>query len=233
MKVLKTLALCESIAASIRLWRRLEGVEGVDFHLLISKNGKVKGWRYLLGLVLQMIQFDLRNTLLTLNVILKSKLRISVKPLHDPKNISWISKQSFDVGLHAAGVIYRKKLIDCFSKGILNPHIGILPKYRGRSVMEWSVFEGNPTGISIFFIDEGIDIGSHIVFRKTIDISQFKDITQAKNYLFSLDGEMFAEALRMLNDPEYIPIYQKKEEGKRYYVMSKLFEDVVTHLLKS
>jgi methionyl-tRNA formyltransferase len=225
--------LCESIVTSINLWKRLEGLEGVDLHVLISKNGKVKGWRYLLGLLLQMIRVDLRNTLLTWNVIRKKKLHVSVKPLHHPKNISWISKQSFDVGLHAAGVIYRKKLIDCFSKGILNSHIGILPKYRGRSVMEWSVFEGNPTGISTFFIDEGIDTGSHIVFRKTIDISRFKDIAQAKNYLFSLNGEMFAEALRMLNDPEYKPIYQKNEEGKRYYVMSKLFEDVVTHLLKS
>lgn len=231
--MLKTLILCESITTSIRLWKRLEGVEGVDLYLLISKNGKVKGWRYLLGLLLQMIQFDLRNTLLTWNVIIKNKLRISAKPLHDPKNISWISKQSFDVGLHATGVIYRKKLIDCFSKGILNPHIGILPKYRGRSVMEWSIFEGNPTGISTFFIDEGIDTGPHIVFRKRIDISKFKDITQAKNYLFSLNGEMFAEALRMLNDPQYKPIYQKREEGKRYYLMSELFGGVVTHLLKS
>jgi hypothetical protein len=215
------------------LWKHLERVEGVDLHLLISKNGKAKGWQYLLGLLLQMIRLDLRNTLLTWNFIIKNKLRVSVKPFHDPKNISWISKQSFDVGLHAAGIIYRKKLIDCFSKGILNSHIGILPKYRGRSVMEWSIFEGNPTGISTFFVDEGIDTGSHIVFQKTIDISRFRDITQAKNYLFSLNGEMFAEALRVLNDPKHKPIYQKKEEGKRYYVMSELFAGVVAHLLKS
>jgi hypothetical protein len=46
-------------------------------------------------------------------------------------------KASFNAEvLHATDVIYRTETLQAFRLGILNAHIGVLPRYRGRSVME-------------------------------------------------------------------------------------------------
>ena len=74
-------------------------------------------------------------------------LRVSITGNRAPK---------FDIGLHKANVIYRESSISCFRMGILNSHIGLLPKYRGRCVMEWSLLNDDPTGLSVYFIDSGI-----------------------------------------------------------------------------
>jgi methionyl-tRNA formyltransferase len=137
-----------------------------------------------------------------------------------------------DVGLHKAGVIYRDATIKAFRLGILNPHIGLLPAYRGRNVMEWSLLEGRPVGITVFFIDSGIDTGPRIVLREEVDISHCKSVAEARQYLFDLDAPFFRRALERLRleGPEY---EVNDRSGRRYYVMSKLFQGVVEKLIEA
>ena len=79
------------------------------------------------------------------------------KALDHPQTIARLRKLNLDLGLHKSGNIYRRATISSFRLGILNAHIGLLPKYRGRSVMEWALLQGDAIGISVFFVDEGID----------------------------------------------------------------------------
>lgn len=160
-------------------------------------------------------------------MLVTKRLHVCNGTVHGNAALSWVDRTKPDVGLHAMGVIYRRSLIRRFKLGILNPHIGLLPRYRGRSVMEWSILEGNPTGITVFFVDEGIDTGPRIVLRKAVDVSSFRDVGLAKSYLFSLDGAVFAEALRSLAVRPDAFQTQRREDGKRYYVMSELFSSVV------
>src|SRR6185295_15750475 len=153
-------------------------------------------------------------------------------PLHDPKSVDTLRKLNLDVGLHKAGVIYRDVTIDAFRLGILNHHIGILPAYRGRSVLEWSILQGDPVGITVFFIDTGIDTGARILLSEEVDISNYKSVTEAKQYLFSLDRIFFRKALALLTGNE--PSFQLNDgTGPRYFVMSKLFQGVVDRLLQA
>ena len=103
---------------------------------------------------------------------------------HDKRSVDTLVKLKLDVGLHKAGVIYRDATIQAFHLGILNHHIGILPAYRGRSVLEWSVLRGDRVGVTVFFIDTGIDTGSRILLSEQIDISSFQSVAEAKQYLF-------------------------------------------------
>ena len=152
-------------------------------------------------------------------------------PLHDPKSIDTLKKLNLDVGLHKAGVIYRDVTIDAFRLGILNHHIGILPAYRGRSVLEWSILQGDAVGVTVFFIDTGIDTGARILFSEEVDISHYRSVTEAKQYLFSLDKVFFRRALALLSEGDQA--FQLNDgSGRRYFVMSKLFTGVVEQLLR-
>ncbi|HYJ45645.1 MAG TPA: formyltransferase family protein, partial [Pyrinomonadaceae bacterium] len=158
------------------------------------------------------------------------RVRLLSQPLDNPQTLARLKQLELDVGLHKAGVIYRDETINAFRLGILNPHIGILPGYRGRSVMEWALVEGGPTGITVFFIDSGIDTGPRIVLREEVDISHCKSIAEAKQYLFDLDAIYFRRALELLRSENFE--YQLNDgAGRRYYVMSKLFEGVAEKII--
>jgi len=63
--------------------------------------------------------------------------------------------------------IFKKPLIDLAPKGCINLHTALLPKYRGLMPTFW-VLKNNEkyTGVSVFFVDEGIDSGPIIVQEK-------------------------------------------------------------------
>ena len=152
-------------------------------------------------------------------------------PINHPVSVAQLKRKKLDIGLLNSGIIYREPTIAAFRLGILNPHIGILPAYRGRNVMEWSVLNGDPVGVTVFFIDGGIDTGERIVIKEQVDISEFPSINRAKQYLFDLDGSFFRKALIKLTAEN--PSTQINDgSGHRYYVMSKLFQGVVTELLQ-
>ena len=63
--------------------------------------------------------------------------------------------------------IFKRSLIDLAPKGCINLHTALLPKYRGLMPTFW-VMKNNEkhTGVSVFFVDEGIDSGPIIVQEK-------------------------------------------------------------------
>jgi len=151
--------------------------------------------------------------------------------LDDATSIERLRSLQCEVGLHAANVIYRDPTISAFKLGILNAHIGILPKYRGRSVVEWSLLQGDPTGVTVFFIDSGIDTGEHIVLREFISSDGKNSLTKLKNMLFGCDARLYRKALEALMRPGVQFDSNEVLLGRRHYVMSKMLTKVVNQIL--
>jgi methionyl-tRNA formyltransferase len=67
----------------------------------------------------------------------------------------------------AGNQIFKMPLINLATKGCLNLHTALLPKYRGLMPSFWVIKNNEKyTGVSIFFVDEGIDSGDILVQRK-------------------------------------------------------------------
>ena len=63
--------------------------------------------------------------------------------------------------------IFGKKLIAAAPRGMLNLHTALLPQYRGLMPTFWVLKnEEQETGVSVFFVDEGIDSGDILVQRR-------------------------------------------------------------------
>lgn len=63
--------------------------------------------------------------------------------------------------------IFKKPLIELAPKGCLNLHTALLPKYRGLMPSFWVLrYNEKYTGVSVFFVDEGIDSGDILVQKK-------------------------------------------------------------------
>ena len=228
---MRVLGLCDHLTQVASIWNGLKKIKNTRLYFLVCNNSKNKSSFSFFREQISWLSRQRFNTIFTIvKLLISKKLILSPKPLLD--KTYWLSKKKFDIGLHSMGVIYRKKTIDLFKIGILNPHIGKLPEYRGRSVMEWSILEGNQTGITCFLIDEGIDTGNSILFFKKINVSRFEKIADAKKHLFEQNVEMFYKAVKQIKKgPQYIK--NNLSLGRRYYVMSKLMSDVVEKTLKN
>jgi methionyl-tRNA formyltransferase len=221
--------LANSLPAALRVYDEVKAVEGCEpFVLLCPAAGESPARtlaRHLARLFLR------RGRLKSLPLVLGRKVLIFQHPLDHPQSIARLKELKLDVGLHKAGVIYRDATIKAFRLGILNPHIGLLPEFRGRNVMEWSLILGQPVGVTVFFIDSGIDTGREIVLREEVDTSHCASIEEAKKYLFGLDAGYFRRALELLRSEN--PKYEVNDgSGRRYFVMSKLFRGVVQKIIE-
>ena len=63
--------------------------------------------------------------------------------------------------------IVRKNVLDVPTHGAIQYHPSLLPKHRGRSAMNWPIVAGETaTGVTIFWVDEGIDTGPILLQRE-------------------------------------------------------------------
>lgn len=65
--------------------------------------------------------------------------------------------------------IIKKDIIDKFINKIINLHISLLPYNKGADPNLWSYLENTPKGVTIHYIDEGLDTGDIIVQKEVQD----------------------------------------------------------------
>lgn len=227
---MRTGILANSLPAALKIQDELRTVPDCEtFILLCPSPGESSTRAFFKHMARGLLK---RGGLKSLRLVLSRRVFLFQKPLDDSETIERLRALNLDVGLHKAGVIYREATINCFRLGILNPHIGILPAYRGRNVMEWAILEGGPVGITVFFIDSGIDTGERIVFSEEVDISRFHSVEEAKQHLFNLDAVFLRRALELLCSEDF-EFKLNDGSGRRYYVMSRLFQGVVEKLIEA
>jgi len=93
------------------------------------------------------------------------------------------------------------------------------------------IYRDVTVGATVFFIDTGIDTGARILLAEEVDISNCRSVTEAKQYLFSLDKVFFPRALALLSECDKA-FHLNDGSGPRYLIMSKLFTGVVEQLLQ-
>ncbi len=230
---MRVAVVASSIAAGVRIATEIENLPGVDVFIVVCNVGMRPALlRWARELFLALRSFEWRTlTAKVWSYARSGKLIILRRPLNDSASTERLRSLRCDVGLHAANVIYREPTISAFKLGILNAHIGILPKYRGRSVVEWSVLQGDPIGVTVFFIDSGIDTGRRIVLREFIPSDRWNDAGALKNMLFGCDARLYRKALEALMRPGVQFENNDILKGRRYYVVSKIFTQIVDKIL--
>jgi len=75
--------------------------------------------------------------------------------------------------------IIRRPVIEMFPNRIINLHISLLPWNRGADPNLWSFLEDTPKGVSIHYIDSGVDTGPLIAQKQ---VEMLPDDTLATSY---------------------------------------------------
>lgn len=112
--------------------------------------------------------------------------------------------------------ILKASVISIPSMGVLNPHPGLLPDYRGVDVLYWALLNGDPPGVSIHFLDAGVDTGP-IVAQRTLEIHPGDTMHSLTRRAASLLGELMTNAVRQLIDTGHLQAIAQPRDGGRTY----------------
>src|SRR6266852_4478338 len=138
---MKIASICDSMVTGARHLRALEDLSETELFLIVcSAKPASLGYRVARDVAkLFLNRQRSKNLMFLLRMWTKKRVCILSSALDSAKSTELLQNLACDVALHGAGVIYREATINCFRLGILNAHIGRLPRYRGRSGMEWSL----------------------------------------------------------------------------------------------
>ncbi len=91
--------------------------------------------------------------------------------VNDPDFVTQVAALRPDLNLSVSyDQILRRPILNIAPKGFVNFHAGRLPYYRGRSVINWAIINGETEiGLTAHYMDEGIDTGD-IVLQRTLPI---------------------------------------------------------------
>jgi methionyl-tRNA formyltransferase len=97
--------------------------------------------------------------------------------------------------------IVRANVLEAAPRGAIQYHPSLLPKHRGRSSIAWPIIAGEPsTGVTIFWVDEGIDTGP-ILSQREVPIGEHDSVaTLYFNQLYPLGVTMLAEAVALVRE---------------------------------
>jgi methionyl-tRNA formyltransferase len=228
---MKIVVFCDTMGQFPRFWQAFRGTSH-RLHFIVCNNGRRRKIHYgLLQLAHAARTFRIRDWTRLLADLKLGSICIDPDKLGSFRSLKFLESVNADVGLHAMGVIYRQEVIDRFKNGILNAHIGQLPSFRGRSVMEWSILCGAPAGVTVFFIDTGVDTGSTIVHWEPVQLSNFVSVSPAKRHLFSMDAELYRMAVEKI-ESDHPTERNQASQGLRFYEMSSLLKSVVEDQLR-
>ncbi len=120
--------------------------------------------------------------------------------MKDPEAFEAMKKLAADLAILAFVTdIVPGRVLDLPRLGSICYHPSLLPKHRGASAINWAIIEGDTkTGLTIFWVDEGIDTGD-ILLQKEVDIDP-DDTTGTVyfNKLYPLGIEAIVEAVDLI-----------------------------------
>ncbi len=95
----------------------------------------------------------------------------------------------------AYGQILPKEVLDLPKYGCVNVHASLLPKYRGAAPIQWALFNDDfETGVTIMYMDEGMDTGDIITMSK-IEIQDNDNVGTLHDKLSILGAKTLEEVL--------------------------------------
>jgi methionyl-tRNA formyltransferase len=135
--------------------------------------------------------------------------------LKDLKVIDWVKNRLPElIVLAFVTEIIPKAIIDIPKYKAINYHPSLLPRYRGGSAINWAIINGETeTGVTIHYIDAGIDTGD-IILQERVPI--YPQDTVASLYferLYPIGVRMIAKTVQMIGEGKAPRIKQDNSQA--------------------
>ena len=145
---------------------------------------------------------------------------LEVNDFHEKEILNKIEEKNIDLILFTGGGLIRSSLINIPKYGIINCHMGILPKYRGMDCTYWAILNNDfkNIGYTTHLIDQGVDTGAIIKNYYIKNLSQKSSDDLIKEIEYNMAPAIIESTVLLLKGNFNLK-YQNKKDGKQYYVI--------------
>ena len=113
------------------------------------------------------------------------------------------------------GYILRPELLERFPAGVINLHPSLLPWNRGACPNVWSILDHTPAGVSLHYVDAGIDTGD-VIARETVAVEPVDTGGSLYGKLEQASFELFCRAWPEVRERRAGRTLQSPQEGTRH-----------------
>lgn len=100
----------------------------------------------------------------------------------------------------AYGKILPKEILEIPSKGCINVHGSLLPKYRGAAPIQWAVLNGDKkTGVTTMYMDVGMDTGD-MILKQENQIGEDETTGELWERLSKIGGDLLVKTLKEIEN---------------------------------
>lgn len=128
--------------------------------------------------------------------------------LRDPLVIEKLRSLNAQIGISIFfGYILKSSIINLFPNGIINLHISLLPYNRGAYPNVWSIINETPAGVTLHYIDDGVDTGA-IISQQEVIVEPIDTGASLYRKLEKAGIHLFVQTWPIIRQGEVTPIPQ-------------------------
>jgi folate-dependent phosphoribosylglycinamide formyltransferase PurN len=125
----------------------------------------------------------------------------------------------------SSGWLYKEPLFSETKARILSCHGSELPKHRGLDAAFWSLYNGDPLGLTAFMINAGLDTGEILQFMPLPE-GRSSNILQLRDRVEAMQPDLYVDVVGKLSRSELQPLVQK--EGIDTYNNPMTYPELLT-----
>ena len=150
-----------------------------------------------------------------------------------PSSVAQLKAWSPDLIIFTGGNILRRQLLDVPRLGVINMHLGLLPQIRGMSSPEWSLLKDVPVGVTVHYIDSGIDTGPILQRCEFPDAALCESLADLRNRLIAFGIDRVAEVVVALDRGSLAASPQSElDRDNQFFVMHEWLQARAVERLK-
>lgn len=117
----------------------------------------------------------------------------------DEAMADWLAARQIDLIVLAGYMeLLSPGFVRRFPNRIVNVHPALLPSFPGLDAIGQALTHGvRVTGVTIHFVDEGIDSGP-IILQRTVEVPYTRDRSELESAIHEVEHELLPEAIRMI-----------------------------------
>ena len=133
---------------------------------------------------------------------------------------AWLKKENIDLAIsYTYPYIIKQSSIDILNGNIVNLHTSFLPYNRGSYPNVWSILEDTPRGVTLHYIDQGLDSGD-IISQVVVPLEKGMTLKSSYEQLDVEARELFKKSFTYYSHWQFM---RKKVLGKGTFHTDKDF----------
>jgi phosphoribosylglycinamide formyltransferase 1 len=121
------------------------------------------------------------------------------RPARDRALGDWIEDRGADLVVLAGYMqLLAPEFVERFRNRVINVHPALLPAFPGIDAVQQAIDHGSKvTGVTVHFVDEGVDSGP-IIMQRAVEVAPSRDWAETEERIHATEHELLPETIRLI-----------------------------------